>query len=230
MKLGANPNRAAYSPPSRRVARLRVGGMQTLRWALARVGLLGFWMAVFQVSAFQDHWNSGTGGKPSRNGLAWELGPTNATVLWEGGLSSMDGFPPVMEGNTLVLARLELPTNSEPAEMQRAATIVAHDLTTGAILWTNALPVDIPETDWFNSVLGIRDKRVYATRSGNANRGYLYALDSQTGAILWRSQETIEVSLSESVSYAPNGDLIVGSFDAVLRINAVDGETIWSTW
>jgi outer membrane protein assembly factor BamB len=179
------------------------------------------------AQAYLDHWNSGTGGKPSRDGLVWEHGPTNATLLWQAGLPCGYGFPPVMEGNVVVMS-CAATFAANPTNAQSEALIVAQNVTNGDVLWTNTLPVDFPATDWYSAVVGMRDGRVYADRTGNDSSGYLYALDAQTGAVLWRSQDLVSIYGSESPSFAPNGDLIVGNYYSLARVNATNGTTIWS--
>lgn len=185
------------------------------------VGLLFFAGATL---ASADDWNSGTGGKPSRNSLSTERGPLAPTILWEGGLPAVIAQPPVVEGNTLAISRIQ-----NINDVLHGTLIVAHNLTTGDTLWTKDLPVDFPATDWRNRVSAIRDGKVYATRSGNDDYSFLYALDVSTGTILWRSQDSIGESSTESPSFAPNGDLIVGSFRDVTRINATNGTRVWRT-
>jgi outer membrane protein assembly factor BamB len=172
--------------------------------------------------ALADDWNSGTGGKPSRNSLSNERGPVTATILWAGGLPAVIAQPPVTEGNLVAMSRIQ-----NINDVLHGTLIVVHNLTTGDTLWTKDLPVDFPATDWRNRVSAMRDGRVYATRSGNDNYSFLYALEASTGAILWRSQDSIGESSTESASFAPNGDLIVGSFRDVTRIKAADGTRVW---
>lgn len=169
-----------------------------------------------------DDWNAGTGGKPSRNSLSAERGPLTPTLLWEGGLPAVIAQPPVIEGNVLAMSRIQ-----NINDVLHGTLIVAHNLTTGDTLWTKDLPVDFPTTDWRNRVTAIRDGRVYATRSGNDNYSFIYALSATTGAILWRSQDSVSENSTESPSFAPNGDLIVGSFRNVERINATNGGRVW---
>jgi outer membrane protein assembly factor BamB len=169
-----------------------------------------------------DDWNAGTGGKPSRNGLSSERGPLTPTLLWQGGLPAVIAQPPVIEGDVLAMSRIQ-----NVGDVLHGTLIVAHNLTTGDTLWTKDLPVDFPTTDWRNRVTAIRDGRVYATRSGNDNYSFIYALSATTGAILWRSQDSVSENSTESPSFAPNGDLIVGSFRNVERINATNGQRVW---
>lgn len=181
-------------------------------------------LAVTSNGLLADDWNSGTGGKPSRNSLSSERGPLTPTILWEGGLSAIIAQPPVIEGNTLAMSRIQ-----NLNDVLHGTIIAVHNLTTGDTLWTKDLPVDIPATDWRNRVSAIHGGRVYATRSGNDNYSYLYALDAATGAILWRSQDSISENSTESPSFATNGDLIVGSFRNIERINATNGQRMWRT-
>lgn len=189
-----------------------------------------FLKVLFLVSLFlpitlcADDWNAGTGGNPSRTSLSSERGPLTPTLLWDGGLSAVISQPPVIEGNILAMSRVQ-----SIGDVLHGTALVAHNLTTGDTLWTKDLPVDFPSTDWRNRVSAIRGGRVYATRSGNDNYSFLYALNATTGAILWRSQDSIGESSTESPSFAPNGDLIVGSFRNIERINAANGQRVWRT-
>ena len=182
--------------------------------------ILGF----FCTGASADDWNSGTGGKPSRCGLSSERGPLTATILWQGGIQAIIAQPPVIEGNIVAMSRIQ-----NLGDVLHGTLVLAHNLATGDTLWTKDLPVDFPLSDWRNRVSAIRDGRVYATRSGNDNYSFLYALDAATGAILWRSQDSVSESSTESPSFAPNGDLIVGSLRNVERINTANGQRVWRT-
>ncbi|MGH6958864.1 MAG: hypothetical protein ACREE7_00120, partial [Dongiaceae bacterium] len=47
-------------------------------------------------------------------------------------------------------------------------------------------------------------------------------------SILWRSQDLINEHSTESLSFAANGDLIVGNFNSLMRINRITGLRVWS--
>lgn len=179
---------------------------------------------VIFLSLSADDWTVATGGKPNRAGLSDEIGPIDSTVLWRGGLSAVVAHPAVIEGNIVAMDRIQ-----NLNDVLHGTKIVAQDLLTGETLWTKDLPVDFPTTDWRNRVSAIRDGKVYATRSGNTNASYLYALDALTGEIIWRSQDLIDEASTEGASFAQNGDLIIGNFTNIKRINANDGTTIWTT-
>ena len=188
--------------------------------------LAGLGILVLAISApcLADDWNSGTGGKPSRHSLSTERGPIAAGILWQGGIPAIIAQPAVIEGNIVAMSRIQ-----DLSDVLHGTLIVAHDLHTGDTLWTRDLPVDFPATDWRNRVTAIRDGKVYATRSGNTNYSYLYALNATNGTTLWRSQDSIDESSTESVSFAQNGDLIVGNFTSLTRINGTDGTRTWRT-
>jgi outer membrane protein assembly factor BamB len=180
--------------------------------------------AIFSLSLYADDWTVGTGGKPARYGLSTELGPTDQTFLWQGGLPAVIARPAVIEGNIVAMDRIQ-----DIGDVLHGTKIVIHNLTTGETLWTRDLPVEFPTMDWRNRVAAMRDGKVYATRSGNTNASYLYALDALTGEIIWRSEDLIDEATTEGPSFADNGDLIIGNFTNIKRINALDGSTIWTT-
>jgi outer membrane protein assembly factor BamB len=166
-------------------------------------------------------WNSGVGRTEVRTSLAPDVGPTEANPLWQGSRPSLVAQQGIAAGNLLVLNRIEsftIPTGD---------WIVAQDLATGSEKWRVQLPFANPD-EWRSRATAFRDGHIYATRSGGAaNPGYLYALDPADGAIIWRSIDRIQESTTESAAFAPNGDLIIGNFTEVLRINKDTGTTVW---
>jgi outer membrane protein assembly factor BamB len=176
------------------------------------------------TNAYADDWTVGVGGKPARHSLSSEYGPTAPNILWQVGLPAVIAQQAVIEGDVVVMPRIH-----DLYDVLHGTLIVAHDLNTGDTLWTVDLPVDFPSTDWRNFVSAMRDGKVYATRAGNTNASYMYALDAVTGATVWRSDSLIDESSTEGVSFADNGDLIVGNFTSVMRIDATDGSTLWKT-
>jgi outer membrane protein assembly factor BamB len=175
-------------------------------------------------SASAADWNAGTGGNPQRNSLSAEVGPRAAHILWQGGVSAIVAQPAVIEGNVVAMSRI---TNLQ--DTLNGTVIVAHDLDTGQVLWPPVqLPISFPDA-WRNRVSAIRDGHIYATRSGNTNYEYLYALSISDGAIVWQSQALINESSTESVAFTANGDIIAGNFTSLVRINKDNGTTMWST-
>jgi outer membrane protein assembly factor BamB len=175
-------------------------------------------------SALADDWNTGTGGNSTRDGRSQYVGPSAPDLLWEGGLPAIVSQQAVIDGDVMVVSRIanfDIPTGT---------WIVAHNLYTGDILWQTRLPYDFPGSSWRSKTSAVRDGHVYATRAGNTNEDYLYALDVNDGnVIIWRSEALIDESTTESLAFAGNGDLIVGNFTSVMRINKDDGTTVWST-
>jgi len=171
-----------------------------------------------------DDWTVGVGGKPARHSLSSEYGPTGPNILWQGGLSAVIAQQAVIKGNIVVMPRIQ-----NLGDVLHGTLIVAHNLQTGDTLWTVDLPADFPSTDWRNRVSAMRDGKIYATRAGNTNASYMYALDTTDGSIIWRSDSLVDESSTEGISFADNGDLIVGNFTSIMRINAQDGTTMWKT-
>lgn len=168
-------------------------------------------------------WNTGVGGNAARDGHNPVTGPSSAEILWDGSRPAIVSQQGACEGNLLVLSRIAnftIPTGT---------WIVAHDLATGDELWAIQLPYDFPGTSWRSRLSAVRDGQVYATRAGNTNLDYLYALDPADGSILWQSEDLIDEGSTESLAFAPNGDLIAGNFSSVLRIDRTDGSTLWQT-
>ncbi len=191
------------------------------------ISTLCFFLSLFIFLDLQGqaiYWNTGSGGNPSRNGQSFQCGPVDNETLWEEGLPSVIAFQAKMDSNVVATSRIFDLQNTLDGTV-----IVAHDIPTGDTLWTTQLPIEFPDTDWRNRVTAARDGKIYATRSGNTNASYLYALDAADGSILWESEDLISESSTESASFASNGDLIIGNNDNIARVNHLDGTTIWST-
>lgn len=190
-----------------------------------RAGLWAVCTAILALAnpALADDWNTGVGGNPARTSLSAERGPSAPTILWHNSLSAVVAQQAVTEGQTVFMARMTSITDTLHGTM-----IVAHNLNTGAIRWNRELPVDFPATDWRSRVSAVKDGRLYATRAGNTNHSYLYALDGATGNQLWRSVDLVDESTTESLAFTPDGDIIAGNFTSLLRIRASDGTTMWS--
>ena len=169
-----------------------------------------------------DDWGVSTGGKPGRYGLSREHGPVAETLLWHTGVSAVIAHPVVIEGQYVAMDRIQ-----NISDVLHGTRIVVQNLATGDTLWTRDLPVDFPSTDWRNRVSALRGGRVYATRSGNTNASYLYALDVTNGFQIWKSDSLIDESSTEGVSFASDGDIVVGNFGSIMRIDAADGSTVW---
>lgn len=164
----------------------------------------------------------GTAGRNSRSAVG---GPGVASLLWSGGRPSIVAWPPMIMGNRMFTVRQ---TDSPPPNGTGVSPVVATNLQTGGELWAVHLPLNAG--DWVTWIAGARDGRVYASRSGNGASvaAKMYALDAASGAVLWVSADTTTAGAYDGVVFAPNGDLIVASFTSILRINAVNGGTVWS--
>ena len=180
-------------------------------------------LSSLHVSA--QNWSVSTGGNVLRNGLSAEYGPNTEMLLWSGGESSTIARAPVSDSIYLAAVRI-----SNTSDVLNGSRIVMMDIRNGDTLWTKNLPVDFPNSDWRNRISAIRNGVVYASRSGNSNASYLYALDAADGSVIWRSDSLIDESSVEGLNFLDNGDLIVGNSNSVVRINKVDGTTVWQTY
>ncbi|MEQ8764367.1 MAG: PQQ-binding-like beta-propeller repeat protein [Planctomycetota bacterium] len=170
----------------------------------------------------QAQWPTGVGGRANRDGRSLSIGPNNPTIRWSGSLSAIVAQQAVIEDDLVVTNRIgsfTIPTGT---------WIVAHELTNGNIRWQKQLPMSFADS-WRSRVTAIRDGQVYATRSGNTNAEYLYALSPIDGSQIWQSQDLIDETTTESLAFAPNGDIITSGPLGLLRINHVDGSTMWSS-
>jgi len=173
-------------------------------------------------------WGVGIGGNSLRNGLSRQQGPTTGQLAWAAGADSLAGFNIVVEGDVVVATRATGYT-SEPADRQQNSVIVAHSLQSGTLLWEKRLPVDFPNTDGFNNVLGICNGVVYATRGTDYGKSYLYALSAANGQTLWRSSEAfINIGYGLSAIFAPNGDPLLADISwGTFRVSAQNGTIVW---
>lgn len=183
-----------------------------------------FFTFLSSLNVSAQNWSVSTGGNALRNGTSAEYGPSTETLLWSGGESSTIARSPVSDSIYLAAVRI-----SNSSDFLIGSRIVMMDLRNGNILWTKNLPVDFPSTDWQNRISGIRKGVVYASRSGNSNASYLYALDAADGSVIWRSESLIDESATEGLNFLEDGDLIVGNINSVMRINKVDGTTVWQS-
>jgi outer membrane protein assembly factor BamB len=167
-----------------------------------------------------------SGGNPGRNGQSDEIGPVTAAELWSGGRPSLIAWQPVIElGRAYMVRMTDFGTSGDP----EASPVVAMDLETGTELWAEHLP--FVTDDWTSWIAGVNGGRVYASRAGNGATvsAKVYGLDAQTGAVVWQSEDDITSGAYDGVVFAPDGDLVVGNFQSLMRIDAGDGSTVWSS-
>jgi outer membrane protein assembly factor BamB len=199
-------------------ATLRLSRNHGLRYIILLI------MLVSNLFLSAQNWNISTGGNPQRNGLSNQYGPIDETLLWSGGLSSVIAHAPVSDSIYLAAVRID-----DLGDFAQGSKIVMMDIRNGDTLWTKNLPVDFPATDWYNKISAIKDGVLYASRSGNSNQSYIYALDASNGSVIWRSESLTDESSSEGLNFLSNGDLIVGNTQSILRINKSNGSTVWET-
>ncbi len=179
-------------------------------------------LALFAAPAAAGDWNTGVGGNSSRTGLSEEIGPASPAILWSGGDASVIAQQAVIEGDVVLMPRI-----FDLADTIGGTDVVAHDLATGMVLWRRQVPASFPDS-WRTRVTAIRDGRAYLTRSGNTNAEYLYAYDL-AGNQLWRSEDLVTESTTESAVFTVDGDVVTTGRSSVIRIRAADGLTEWES-
>lgn len=201
--------------------------MRPRRFSLG-MGHTGSVIALFSamaLSAAMADWTN-SGGNAGRNGRIEAFGPGAPALLWSGGRPSIIVWQPVIEGERVFMVRQ---TGFPPGGEPNGSPVVAMNLNTGAELWFKHIPYN--SGDWTTWVAGVRNGRVYASRSGNGASvaAKLYCLDAATGNILWSSVDLIKAGPYDGVVFAPNGDPIIADFTHIRRIRASDGTTAWAT-
>ncbi len=171
-------------------------------------------------------WNSAVGGNAVRSGYVDAVGPTTPDRLWDG-VRFTRYVRPVAVDNGIVYAQW----NQSGSSFNE---VVAFDIASGTELWSVEVPTagSNPSSER-SRVTGVRDGVVYLTRSSSiSNPLPIYAYDAATGAgPLWTSQALVTESSQQSVTFAPNGDLIVAGpngSSGLIRINKNDGTTVWT--
>ena len=182
-------------------------------------------IVLYTAQIYAQGWNVGSGGNSSRNCLAPNAnGPTVADILWQKPVISAMHHQSFIDGEIVVTCPI-----FNINDVLHGTLIVARNLYTGETLWTKDLPVDFPDTDWRIRVSCFKNGVIYATRSGNTNSSYLFALDASDGSIIWKSEDLIDEYGPESCSFSDDGNLIAGNLFNIICIKPTTGETIWQT-
>jgi outer membrane protein assembly factor BamB len=187
---------------------------------------LSFALLVAGVADVAAQWSVGVGGIPARHSLSAELGPGGAKQLWAGPQGTVVAQQAVIDGGRVYYNRM-----ASLADTLHGTFIEARDLQTGALAWSVEIPVSFADA-WRSRVTGARDGRVYATRSGNTNAEYLYALSPADGSIVWKSDALITETTTESVCFTADGDIVTmgqGFGARLVRIDGATGDTEWVT-
>ena len=198
----------------------------------ARVTPLTAAVVLLTTAVHADDWKT-IGGNAARNGLSTETGPDAADILWQLDRSRGDPFTIIAE-QPLILDEVAVtffwPSFNQPDE----TFIAAYDLNTGDELWRRQLPVDPSFPGWRNRLLGAENGQIYASRSGEGapRPDFVYALDPATGDTNWVSPERIHMTGSDTLSFAPNGDLITITYNAaeghrLARMDKNNGDVLW---
>jgi outer membrane protein assembly factor BamB len=203
-------------------------GLGDVRKFTGRVSVLA---AACTVSpAVASDWTN-LGGGPTRSGQSGVVGPVTETLLWENDDDfSVISWHPVISGGRVFAIR----EAGFPSVFAANDVLVAYDLDTGAELWRTVVPyANDPDEEWIAYVAGASSgpngHAVYAARGGSGRTTPVYAFDAETGGLLWASAAETVAGPQDGVVFGPGGDLFVGDFDSVARIDAADGTTVWET-
>jgi outer membrane protein assembly factor BamB len=159
-------------------------------------------------------WVTG-GGNPERNCIADVPGPATPFVRWQTSVNGSFGQPVFIWGNKLVTYRYDF-TNGP---------VVCHDIATGETLWTR----DLGQPGGRSQPVGFRDGQVYAVEFDGTYPDTLYALADSDGSTVWKARLQVHMYITESVTFAPNGDLIVSCDNfRTARIDWRTGDTVWT--
>ncbi len=183
-------------------------------------------LALLAPAAAAQDWH-GLGGNAARNGFAFPLGPQSASVLWTNAtdFSLIAWHPFVDQGRVFTIRESGFPQNGGAAN----DALVAYDLDSGTELWRTTLPFGgNTSSEWIAWIAGADGGRVYASRGSNGQPQPIRAFDASSGAPLWTSVLSTQAFAYDGVVFAPDGDLLIGDFAQVARIDALDGHTVWS--
>lgn len=179
--------------------------------------------AMLGASAYGQDW-SNPGGNSQRNGFVDVVGPEAPDVLWSGGPPSLAAWAPLTEDGRLFVVR----TTADHRDLDPAGSpLYALDLATGEELWVANLPFE--RAQWHTVLLGVKDGRVFAARSGNGglSSSKVHAFDAATGDVLWVSTEETVSGPWEGAVFADDGDPILPSEFEIARFDAITGERLW---
>lgn len=171
-----------------------------------------------------EDWNN-FGGNSERNGLTTVAGPDEALLLWSNTDDySIISWQPVTLGQRVFAIR-------ESGFPGTAANdkLVAYDLETGGELWSTVVPYGgDPDEEWIAYIGGAHDGRVYCARGGSTRTTPVYAFDAADGDLLWTSTHETVAGPQDGFVFAGDGDVLVGDFDNVARLESSDGSTVWA--
>lgn len=182
--------------------------------------LLATLVVLFSSTTSLAQWQVRAGGDSRHSGYVDAAGPVSEDLRWQRPMAAWFGQPVFVEEDIVVTTWLT------DAPMQDRGVVVAMQLQTGDTLWTRKLPMDLA-SDWSGYACAMRDGKVYATRAGNSNSSYVYALDALTGQTIWRSQDLTDIYVSEGPVFAENGDLLLGNSNHVTRVREADGTRVY---
>jgi outer membrane protein assembly factor BamB len=166
------------------------------------------------------------GGNAQRNGMSSAVGPTTDELAW----SNTDDFSIIAWHPVTLGERVFAIRESGFPGASANDKLVAYDLATGEELWSTVVPYGgDPNEEWIAYAAGTHDGKVYAARGGSGRTTPIYAFDAETGNLVWSSLFETVAGPYDGVVFAPDGDMIVGDFNSIARIESTDGSIVWQT-
>ena len=205
--------------------------MQQVRHSAApisvRYPVIACLAAALVAGAVADNWTN-NGGNGRRNGQSTAAGPTAEDLLWcnTDDFSIISWHPYILDGRVFTIREAGFPQAGGSAN----DALVAYDIDTGAELWRRTLSFGGDTSqEWIAWIAGVNNSKVYASRSSHSQPQPIREFDAVSGAEGWESEYHTMTWAHDGVVFAPDGDLIVGDFNSVVRIDASDGGTVWET-
>jgi outer membrane protein assembly factor BamB len=154
-------------------------------------------VALLALPAAAQDWGN-YGGNGARNGRSAVAGPSSANLLWSNttDFSIISWHPFVSDGRAFTVRESGFPANGGNAN----DALVAYDVYTGAELWRKTMSFGGDTgTEWIAWIGGVRDGKVYASRSSNLQPQPFKAFDTSSGALLWTSSVSTEAWCSRTM-------------------------------
>lgn len=184
-------------------------------------------LTLLSFAAAPQDWTN-LGGNPQRNGLSPEAGPSSAAApLWTNTMDfSIISWQPVILGDRVFTVRESgFPQNGGQAH----DAVVAYDVDSGTRLWSTTLPFNgNTSQQWIAWIAGAHAGRVYASRASHLQPQPIQALDAVTGSLQWASAASTQAFAYDGCVFTANGDLVVGDWQTLLRIDGSSGATVWN--
>ncbi|MCY7361774.1 MAG: PQQ-binding-like beta-propeller repeat protein, partial [Ignavibacteria bacterium] len=130
---------------------------------------------------------------------------------------SLWGMPIFSFGNKFATTRY---TSISPLK----ALVAAYGFISVNPIWTYG------ENSGVNIIMGMNDNNVYVRDFQQNGSDTIFALNAETGSLVWKSRFTVERGIIWTAVFTDNGDLILpgSGTKRIMRINHLNGDTVWT--